>query len=494
MDSDGDGIPDTMDLDDDNDGILDEFEACFDFGLDGSSFDNVENPTIGNNSIDKFTDLTQIAPPFSAVNSDGEVFAPNIEYPQYVETKDVDGVSVTIEHGQFLQLLQGNGNNTLSYWDEQTHTSTSPFDRVVVIENVSPNTTYEVSFAHRTGNIYFTEYQPGGQTLLQVQSMNTDYEDYQLFDPTPHPDWKKETFSFTTDSETTQMAILFSAYDPNADVSLHIDAIYFDYQGGCDFDDDVDGDGVPNHLDLDSDNDGIYDVVEAGFEALDTNLDGILDANDTAFVDTDYDEIHDSVLGVAIIDTDNDGTFDMFELNSDGDSCFDTTEVGYTDHSDPNSRDGILGEASPATVDEKGRVINVSDGYTIPIDFDNSGVLDYREQSFYGACFKPDIDVTKTISSITDSDGNPKDINSLLNVGDIINYEIQVVNNSLNPIENIIVSDTLSNQESSFELQTTFVEELNTGNHEEVITNIESKGNTSNPNNYTIVNFNEIMT
>jgi hypothetical protein len=227
-----------MDLDDDNDGILDEFEACFDFNLDGSSFDNVENPTIGNNSIDKFTDLTQIAPPFSAVNSDGEVFAPNIEYPQYVETKVVDGVSVTIEHGQFLQLLQGNGFNTLDYWDEQTHTSTSQFDKVVVIENVSPNTAYEVSFAHRTGNIYFNEYQPGGLTLLQVQSMNTDYVEQQTFVPAAAPNWEKETFSFTTDSETTQMAILFSAYDPNADVSLHIDAIYFDYKGGCDFNDD----------------------------------------------------------------------------------------------------------------------------------------------------------------------------------------------------------------------------------------------------------------
>ena len=64
LDSDGDGIPDTMDLDDDNDGILDEFEACFDFNLDGSSFDNVQNPTIGNNSIDKFTDLTQLLLPF----------------------------------------------------------------------------------------------------------------------------------------------------------------------------------------------------------------------------------------------------------------------------------------------------------------------------------------------------------------------------------------------------------------------------------------------
>ena len=87
LDSDGDGIPDTIDLDDDNDGILDEFEACFDFNLDGSSFDNVENPTIGSNSIDKFTDLTQIAPPFSAVNSDGEVFAPNVEYSQYTSSK-----------------------------------------------------------------------------------------------------------------------------------------------------------------------------------------------------------------------------------------------------------------------------------------------------------------------------------------------------------------------------------------------------------------------
>ena len=173
LDSDGDGIPDTIDLDDDNDGILDEFEACFDFNLDGSSFDNVENPTIGSNSIDKFTDLTQIAPPFSAVNSDGEVFAPNVEYSQYIETKVINGETVTIEHGQFLQLLQGNGNNDLSYWDEQTHTATSPFDRVVVIENVSPNTDYEINFAHRVGSIYFNEYQPGGQTLLQVQSMNT---------------------------------------------------------------------------------------------------------------------------------------------------------------------------------------------------------------------------------------------------------------------------------------------------------------------------------
>ena len=48
-----------------------------------------------------------------------------------------------------------------------------------------------------------------------------------------------------------------------------------------------------------------------------------------------------------------------------------------------------------------------------------------------------------------------------MNVGDIINYEIQVLNNSLNSVENIIVSDTLSNLANSFKLETTFKEEIN---------------------------------
>ena len=65
-----------------------------------------------------------------------------------------------------------------------------------------------------------------GETLLQVQSMNTGFQQRQRFTPTST--WNKETYNFTTDSETTQIAILFSAYDPVTSISLHIDAIYFD--------------------------------------------------------------------------------------------------------------------------------------------------------------------------------------------------------------------------------------------------------------------------
>ena len=38
---------------------------------------------------------------------------------------------------------------------------------------------------------------------------------------------------------------------------------------------DTDNDGIPNHLEVDSDNDGCYDANEAGF--TDANKDGIVD-------------------------------------------------------------------------------------------------------------------------------------------------------------------------------------------------------------------------
>ena len=41
---------------------------------------------------------------------------------------------------------------------------------------------------------------------------------------------------------------------------------------------DTDQDGIPDHLDVDADNDGIYDVVEGGDGAQDTNNDGVIDA------------------------------------------------------------------------------------------------------------------------------------------------------------------------------------------------------------------------
>jgi hypothetical protein len=99
---------------------------------------------------------------------------------------------------------------------------------------------------------------------------------------------------------------------------------------------DADLDGIPNMFDLDSDNDGIPDVVEAG--GVDVNGDGKLDN----FIDTDSDGLSDQVdgylsgafnsgLGLGLKDTDGDAVPNMFDLDSDADGIPDVREVGGID-------------------------------------------------------------------------------------------------------------------------------------------------------------------
>ena len=57
---------------------------------------------------------------------------------------------------------------------------------------------------------------------------------------------------------------------------------------------DYDGDGTPDYLDIDSDNDGIFDVVEGGDGELDTNGDGAIDDLDDNFIDADNDGMDDT--------------------------------------------------------------------------------------------------------------------------------------------------------------------------------------------------------
>ena len=103
---------------------------------------------------------------------------------------------------------------------------------------------------------------------------------------------------------------------------------------------DSDGDGVPDYVDLDSDNDGISDIFE-GCE----------------------------------IDTDGDGLPNCLDLDSDGDGCNDVIEAGFTD----DNADGYLGP-SDLYVDINGLVTSGVDGYTDPYDQDKNGILDYLEQ------------------------------------------------------------------------------------------------------------------
>lgn len=164
------------------------------------------------------------------------------------------------------------------------------------------------------------------------------------------------------------------------------DAFDVDTAGGTDADGngisdgakplDTDGDGVPDYLDLDSDDDSLPDVREA--RGPDANEDGLLDAGGTitsAPIDSDGDGIPD----LRDVDSDGDGVMDIAGtparlLDADGDGQIDV-------HGDDLDGDGIA-DAIDGEPGQRGtRVDNDGDGIPADLDQDDDGdgVPDFLE-------------------------------------------------------------------------------------------------------------------
>ncbi|WP_435264335.1 tandem-95 repeat protein [Tenacibaculum sp. nBUS_03] len=145
---------------------------------------------------------------------------------------------------------------------------------------------------------------------------------------------------------------------------------------------DTDGDGVPNHLDLDSDNDGILDVDEGGNGALDTNGDGVIDSNDTGYSDANGDGQDDDSENITEPDTDGDGVPDYLDLDSDNDGINDVIEDGNVDVDNDGIADGadVDGDGIVDSVDNDDSGFGEgNDGEPDNTDTDGDGVPDYLD-------------------------------------------------------------------------------------------------------------------
>lgn len=134
---------------------------------------------------------------------------------------------------------------------------------------------------------------------------------------------------------------------------------------------DTDKDRVADFRDLDSDNDGLSDLLESG--GADTDHNGRMDN----FTDTNHDGADDpnQINGPAGRDTDNDGIVNRLDLDTDNDDIYDVVEAGATDVDNngvldlmqDTDRDGI-----PDSVD-----VNITAG----ADIDNDGIDDRFDAS-----------------------------------------------------------------------------------------------------------------
>jgi gliding motility-associated-like protein len=131
---------------------------------------------------------------------------------------------------------------------------------------------------------------------------------------------------------------------------------------------DTDLDSVFDYLDLDSDNDGLFDLFEAGigFNTLDLDNDGQIDLG---FIDDNFNGSSDVAESIIPLDSDADGLPDFIELDSDADDCFDVDEAGFT---------GTTGILNGTSIDTNGLVFG-GDGYGIAIDTNTDGLFDYQE-------------------------------------------------------------------------------------------------------------------
>ena len=159
------------------------------------------------------------------------------------------------------------------------------------------------------------------------------------------------------------------------------DDVFFNVSGSSFTD--TDGDGISNHCDLDSDNDGISDLQESGNAiaiAADTNMDGLITADEATIAgltDANNDGVYDQ-LGLTPIDTDGDGLADYLDLDSDNDLIPDAVEAqptaGYQSPSigaDADG-DGIVDTFDDGTGDHGGN-------FTTPEDTDLDGTPDFLD-------------------------------------------------------------------------------------------------------------------
>jgi gliding motility-associated-like protein len=235
VDSDGDGVEDFTDLDNDNDGILNQFECG---QVEASAF------TVGNGNSETFIlpsadggfviDFSSIDNSFNLIINGTQLVPDELQFELAALTNSESYVLFSSDNTAFGE----NGNSEIYQMNQN---------------NVDPN----LVIVRLTIN-------PNGSIDLQGRrTVNSPLESL-IIEPSD-PEFNTITWNSTGSNTVVVSQKIFS--------TTYLYATGF----GLDCNDDIDGDGLSNDLDLDSDGDGCLDVVESG--GIDADGDGILDGS-----------------------------------------------------------------------------------------------------------------------------------------------------------------------------------------------------------------------
>jgi hypothetical protein len=250
-DTDGDGVFDDVDIDDDNDGILDTDEMnCTASILDWSAHWSDDPST----NLPNFVTINGVdVTPTSVVSSGVTSYNANI-----ATRNGIDGIDIA---GQIGELRAGeNISYTISFSQSVTDLT---FSLVDIDRDVPP-----IVYGEYTDNVTFIASNNGVEYALiegvdYTVGSNVDNDGGRVFEGAsinPLAD-ATSNVNFTIQRPVDNISIVYTNTS-SEDVFLNMFLLISDLSWSCSTLD-TDGDGVPNHLDLDSDNDGCNDANEA---------------------------------------------------------------------------------------------------------------------------------------------------------------------------------------------------------------------------------------
>ena len=319
-DFDGDGIVNSLDIDDDNDGILDAVESatCFFRANDWNTVNKSAFATVStqlnmvspNNALANLTDgiggatgAVQFVTGQSALNK--EIFKIELAVPTQVDAIYIQNNIATFNMISSLTMagsikVQGSNDNTA--WTDVTAATTWPALATNVTANGAVSLTNSVKFPLTTNLGKYKYYRIYG-VLGALTGQGIASEIY-----------------LDVNNATYQTSLY-----PNATCTV-----------------DTDGDTKLNHQDLDSDGDGCSDAFEAGatnsttvdfaFPNSGVGTNGLADAVETVADNgvLNYTSTYTNYALLAgknaCIDTDNDGIADLIDIDDDNDGVLDDEE------------------------------------------------------------------------------------------------------------------------------------------------------------------------
>lgn len=386
FDSDGDGILDDVDIDDDNDGIEDPIEelACKSSSVSTTTNYKFLNETFGAGN------RTTINTTYDAITT----YCYEDGFSGCFGGDDLNDGEYTVYH----KAANGDGTdqtpiNEVAAWADnywytgEDHTPGDTNGRMAMFNaSYDPGIFYTANIVGALPNIPITysfwvlnldtTTAPGIATRLRPNIL-VEFRDTSNnvlasiatgdIPPSINGDAANSWHQFT--ANLTLNVSEFYVYFINNEVGgggndLAIDDIVIS-QTLCD----TDGDGVANVFDLDSDNDGIPDVVEAGlgnYSEGNATLTG-----SSTWVDTNNNGMHDLTESNIVLDSDSDGTPNYLDLDSDNDTIFDVDESGAGNSSDANYQNGD-GDVSGDGVGDGPDTDAVREA-----DIDSDGTLEY---------------------------------------------------------------------------------------------------------------------